>query len=138
MGLTRAPEDRPTPPEVYNIRVYLLAIICCLGSWVFGFPVGSIGGVIVLPSFQNDFQLPAVGSHAYNNITSNIISLFQIGGLIGSMAMFPGMKVLGRKFAMAACAAVAVVGALLQVSFESHYWESLANIHRLSPTEDLV
>ncbi|RDW68273.1 hypothetical protein BP5796_08930 [Coleophoma crateriformis] len=114
MGLTRAPEDRPTPPEVYNIRVYLLAIICCLGSWVFGFPVGSIGGVIVLPSFQDDFHLPAVGSHAYNNVTSNIISLFQVGGLIGSMAMFPGMKVLGRKFALAASAAVAVVGAVLQ------------------------
>lgn len=58
MGFSRAPEDRPTPKEVYNYRIYILTFLACLGSWMFGYNNGVIGGVLVLPSFMRDFNLP--------------------------------------------------------------------------------
>jgi MFS family permease len=116
MGFSRAPEERPTPKEVYNYRVYLLTSLVCLGSWMFGYNNGVISGVLVLPAFSRDFHLPPVGSSAYSNVTANIVSLLQIGGLVGSLGMFPVMKYWGRKVALVIAAAVYFVGVALQVS----------------------
>lgn len=41
MGFSRAAEDRPTPPEIYNYRLYVLTFIACLGSWMFGYNNGT-------------------------------------------------------------------------------------------------
>ncbi|KAL5318406.1 hypothetical protein ACEPPN_013466 [Leptodophora sp. 'Broadleaf-Isolate-01'] len=114
MGFSRAPEDRPTPPEVYGYRPYMLTFLACLGSWMFGYNNGVIGGVLVLPSFTHAFSLPPTGTPAYNSIIENIVSLFQIGGLIGAMATFPGMKFWGRRVALAISAGVYTVGAAVQ------------------------
>ncbi len=119
MGFTRAAEDRPTPSQVYNYRIYLLTFISCLGSWMFGYNNGVIAGVLVLPSFIRDFHLPESGTSAYNNIIENIVSLLQIGGLCGAMATFPCTKYYGRRIALAVAAAVYLLGALLQVRFPS-------------------
>lgn len=104
------------PKEVHHFRVYVLAILTCLGSWMIGYNIGVIGGTIVLPSFHNDFNLAEVGTASYNTVSSNIISLFQIGGLCGSMFTFPATKYLGRTVALSITAAVYFVGAALQVS----------------------
>lgn len=82
---------------------------------VFGYNNGVIGGVLVLPSFTHAFSLPPTGTPAYNSIIENIVSLFQIGGLIGAMATFPGMKFWGRRVALAISAGVYTVGAAVQV-----------------------
>ncbi|KAH7397621.1 general substrate transporter [Cadophora sp. MPI-SDFR-AT-0126] len=114
MGFSRAPEDRPTPPEVYGYRPYMLTFLACLGSWMFGYNNGVIAGVLVLPSFVHTFHLPTPGTPAYNTIIENIVSLLQIGGLVGAMATFPGMKYWGRRVALAISAAVYTVGAVMQ------------------------
>lgn len=82
---------------------------------------GIIAGVLVLPSFFRDFNLPPVGTSEYNNVTANVVSLLQIGGLIGSVATFPCMKYWGRKIALVVAALVYLFGAALQVCslFES-------------------
>jgi MFS family permease len=115
MGFARTTEDRPTPPEVYGWRIYALTLLTCLGSWMFGYNVGVIGGCIVLPSFHSDFRLPETGTTSYNNISSNIVSMLQIGGLVGSLSMFPIMSRWGRKMALSFAAAVYLVGAIMQV-----------------------
>lgn len=114
MGFTRAPEDRPTPPEIYNYRVYLLSLLSCLGSWMFGYNNGVIGGVLVLPSFIRDFKLAPEGTSSYNNTTANIVSLLQIGGLVGCLATFPSLKILGRRISLIIAGGVYFVGAALQ------------------------
>ncbi|KAH7346806.1 general substrate transporter [Rhexocercosporidium sp. MPI-PUGE-AT-0058] len=114
MGFSRAPEDRPTPPEVYGYRPYMLTFLACLGSWMFGYNNGVIAGVLVLPSFTHAFSLPPSGTPASNTIIENIVSLLQIGGLVGAMATFPGMKFWGRRVALAVSAGVYTVGAGMQ------------------------
>ncbi len=84
---------------------------------MFGYNNGVIAGVLVLPSFYSDFNLPPVGSTKYNNITSNIVSFLPIGGLVGSMLTFVSMKYYGRKGSFLSSAVVYLVGAILQVCF---------------------
>jgi MFS family permease len=135
MGFSRAPEDRPTPREVYNYRPYLLTFLSCLGSWMFGYNNGVIAGVLVLPSFYADFHLPAVGSPSYNERTSNIVSCFQIGGLLGSMLTFPIMKYWGRRIGLVIWAVVYFLGVALQACLSVFFplgvgfscWRSWAN-----------
>ena len=82
---------------------------------MFGYQNGVIPGVLVLPSFFRDFKLPPVGAQHYNNVTGNIVSLLQIGGLVGSMSMFPVMRWAGRRGGLGVSAAAYFVGAALQV-----------------------
>ncbi len=124
MGFSRAAEDRPTPPEVYNYRIYALTLLACLGSWMFGYNNGVIAGVLVLPAFVRDFKLPPSGTTAYNNIIENVVSMLQIGGLIGSVGTFPLTKYSGSKIGMTVAAAIYFLGAALQVChyrFASRY-----------------
>ena len=110
-----AHEAHPTPREIYNLRIYVLTFISCLGSWMFGYNNGVISGVLVLPAFHRDFDLQTVGSAAYNNTTANIVSFFQIGGLVGSMATFQAMKYWGRRISLGIAGCVYMLGAVLQV-----------------------
>lgn len=82
---------------------------------MFGYNNGVIAGVLVLPSFYRDFNLPPVGTKEYNDVTGNIVSLLQIGGLVGSLGTFGVMKFWGRRGAMIAAGAVYLVGAVMQV-----------------------
>jgi MFS family permease len=95
-----------------------------------------IAGVLVLPSFFRDFNLPPIDSPSYNNVTANIVSLLQIGGLIGSMATFPLMKYWGRKIAMMIAAVIYLFGAALQVRplAPLHSFHAHTSPHRHSAT----
>lgn len=57
MGLSRAAEDRPTPSEVYNYRIYLLTFLACLGSWMFGYNNGVSNLNHFIPSFGRLLKL---------------------------------------------------------------------------------
>jgi hypothetical protein len=41
----------PVPKEVYNYRVYLLALVSSMGAFMFGYDIGFVGTAIVLPPF---------------------------------------------------------------------------------------
>jgi hypothetical protein len=42
----------PAPPEIYNFRVYLLALVASMGALIFGYDLGFIGGTLELHSFK--------------------------------------------------------------------------------------
>jgi hypothetical protein len=85
MGGLRAVEDRPTPKEVYNWRLYLEAAIIATGSFLFGYDSAFIGTTIARTSFKKDFGINASNS---NSISSNITSAFQAGAFFGALFCF--------------------------------------------------
>ncbi|KAL5349874.1 hypothetical protein ACLOAV_004908 [Pseudogymnoascus australis] len=115
MGFGRAEEDRPTPKEVYNLRIYILALCATMGSWMFGYNNGVIGGAIVLPSFHTTFSLPDPTTPEYATITSTIVSLLQLGALLGSLLIFPLVRLSGRLPSLALGSVLFAFGSLLQV-----------------------
>lgn len=76
-GWSRAKEDRPTPPEVYNWRVYASALIVALGVMAYGYDSAFIGTTITEKSFERDFGLDKMTKAQKNNVSSNLTSICQ-------------------------------------------------------------
>ncbi|KAI5777574.1 general substrate transporter [Geopyxis carbonaria] len=101
MAFGRAPEDRPTPPQVYNWRIYLMAVLTCTGAMIMGYSIGIIGGTLTLPAFHEAFKLPPIGTRDYAYITANIVSIMQGGAFFGSLAAVPVTERWGRRTGLA-------------------------------------
>ncbi|KAF1846053.1 general substrate transporter [Cucurbitaria berberidis CBS 394.84] len=109
-GFARAPEDRPTPPEVYNWRVYMAALVISMGVLAYGYDSAFIGGLLTYESFKRDFGITPANK---NEITSNITSIYSAGGLIGALFMYPILEVLGRRTTVIISDAIFIFGAIL-------------------------
>lgn len=60
-----------------NFRAVYLVCLCCIGSFLFAYDTGIVGGVLTLKSFQKDFRYTAKEKTTVN---SNATSLLQAGG----------------------------------------------------------
>ncbi|KAL8290906.1 hypothetical protein RB597_008936 [Gaeumannomyces tritici] len=110
MGGFKAVEDRPTPKEVYNWRLYTESSIIAVGSFLFGYDSAFVGTTIARASFKTDFGVTSANS---NNISSNITSAFQAGALGGALASFMITEYAGRKWALNTSCAIFLIGAIL-------------------------
>ncbi|GAA6002422.1 hypothetical protein JCM10207_001111 [Rhodosporidiobolus poonsookiae] len=100
-------EDRPTPPEVYNFKIYLTGVIIAFGAALFGYCASFVGTAIKLPAFQRDF-----GDFS----SADIISVFQAGAFFGAIAGYPLMENFGRKYTLLGTSLLFNVGCILQVA----------------------
>ena len=60
-----------------TIRSTYLAALCCIGSFLFAYDTGIVGGVLTLASFERDFRYTKAGAV---NVAANSTSLLQAGG----------------------------------------------------------
>ena len=74
-GFARAPEDRPTPQEVYNWKVYVSALIISMGVMAYGYDSAFIGTTITQRSFKRDFGLNEMTAAEQNSVNSNLTSI---------------------------------------------------------------
>jgi hypothetical protein len=64
-------------PSLGTFRAFFVVAVCCIGSFLFAYDTGIIGGVLTLKSFQDDFRY----SNAHKTtVASNSNSLLQAGG----------------------------------------------------------
>merc|ERR1712000_419405 len=109
----RAVEDRPTPKEVYNKRLYFECSVIAMGSLLFGYDSAFIGTTIARESFIRDFKV--YGSEA-NNISSNITASFQAGAFFGAIFCFLITEKIGRKLALIIANVIFLIGAVLMTA----------------------
>jgi hypothetical protein len=74
-GFARAPEDRPTPPDVYNWKVYASALIISMGVTAYGYDSAFIGTTITQESFKRDFGLDVMSKAERDSVNSNLTSI---------------------------------------------------------------
>jgi hypothetical protein len=60
-----------------NFRAYYLVALSCVGSFLFAYDTGIVGGVLTLESFQKDMNVTAAEKA---NVSSLSASLLQAGG----------------------------------------------------------
>ena len=112
-----APKDlstNPAPVEVYNWRIYFLAISAAMGSSMFGYDSAFIGGTLSLSSFQARFGLATAQGTALASLRSNIVSTFQAGCFFGVLLCYPTVERLGMKWTLVLCGLVFNIGAIVQ------------------------
>ncbi|KAI4726155.1 MFS quinate transporter QutD [Aureobasidium sp. EXF-10728] len=110
MGGLHAVEDRPTPKEVYNWRLYTEALIIATGSLLFGYDSAFVGTTIARASFKSDFGITKATAAG---ISSNITSAFQAGAFFGALFCYFLTERVGRKWTLQANVVVFIVGAVL-------------------------
>lgn len=64
--------------QLGRLRAVFLVSICCVGSFLFAYDTGIIGGILTLDSFMHSFRY---GEDTRADINSNSNSLLQAGGM---------------------------------------------------------
>lgn len=114
-----APKDlsaNPAPVQVYNWRIYFLAISAAMGSSMFGYDSAFIGGTMTLPSFRSKFGLAEASPSYLASLRANIVSTFQAGCFFGVLFCYSIVERLGMKWTLVICGAVFNIGAILQIA----------------------
>ncbi|KAL4731674.1 hypothetical protein ACLX1H_000652 [Fusarium chlamydosporum] len=119
MGILTLVEDRPTPPSVYNWRVYVLAIVASCGSNMIGYTSAFIGTTITLDSFKKEFGIDQKSAEQRNLISENIVSLFIAGAFFGALLTYLLSHWVGRKWCLSIASATFTLGAGLQCGADS-------------------
>ena len=111
MGFLTLIEDRPTPKEVYNWRVYGCAAVASFAACTIGYDSAFIGTTLALPSFVEEFEFAKMSASHLALIKANIVSVYQAGAFFGSLFAYVSAFFLGRKNSLYVFALVFMVGA---------------------------
>ncbi|CAE6471097.1 unnamed protein product [Rhizoctonia solani] len=112
-------EDRPSPKEIYNKRLYLLILIAGWGGALFGYDAAVVGGLVDLPVFRTQFGLDKMTPKQVEFVGSNIESTYQAGCFFGSLMAFVIVERLGRRFALQWASSWFCIGAALMLGSRS-------------------
>ncbi|CEN62836.1 Putative Quinate permease [Aspergillus calidoustus] len=111
MSILSLVEDRPTPREVYNWRVYLLAAVASFTSCMIGYDSAFIGTTLSLDSFKDEFRWEEMSDSKQRLVSANIVSLYQAGAFFGALFAYPAGHFWGRRLGLMASALVFFLGA---------------------------
>jgi MFS family permease len=112
---TDASEPQPTAAmgkRLGTFRATYLVALCSMGSFLFAYDTGIVGGILTLESFQRDFGYT---DEQKTQVNSNCVSILQAGAFFGCFAIWPITGWLGRRWALAISSIVFCVGAIMQV-----------------------
>jgi MFS family permease len=98
-----------------QIPLYISALTAGLTAALFGYSVGFIGGIIVLPSFLSHFHLDVLSPTLLAASQARIVTFWLVGALVGVPLGMPACSRLGRKPCLMLSAALYVAGAGLQL-----------------------
>ncbi|KAI1633572.1 putative MFS quinate transporter [Biscogniauxia mediterranea] len=104
---------RDDPPEIYGWRVFLLACASCFGGMLFGWDMGAIGGILMMPTFQHDYDIENEDSDV---LEENIVSTLQAGCFIASLVACPFADRYGRRWSLLVSAIITCAGIAMQAA----------------------
>ncbi|GKT67085.1 quinate permease [Colletotrichum tofieldiae] len=90
--------------------VYLVAL-CCVGSFLFAYDTGIIGGILTFEGFQEDFRY---GPAQKASVGSNSTSLLQAGAFFSCFFIWPFTAKYGRRWSIILASAIFCAGAIVQ------------------------
>jgi MFS family permease len=95
--------------------LYTSALIAGLTAALFGYSVGFIGGIIVLPSFLEHFSPSSLSPAARASTQAQIITSWLVGALFGVPLGMPFCSRFGRKGCLFLAGGLYVLGAGMQL-----------------------
>src|ERR1700709_775801 len=98
-----------------NSHLYLSALVACLTAALFGYSVGFIGGLLVLPSFLAHFHLSNLPPLSLAAEQAHIVSIWLFGALLGVPLGMPVCSRFGHRHCLSFSALLYVLGTGLQL-----------------------
>lgn len=114
LNVFKVEEDRPTPREVYNWRIWMTALLASTGSMLIGYDSGFIGGTTQTSSFKKNFKLDQLDDQG-SEIISNVISCFHLAAFGGALFIYPISHRWGYRIAMLIASAIGVAGSAVMI-----------------------
>lgn len=108
------------PPEIYGWRAFAMAGSACFGGMLFGFDIGTIGGVLELPEFQHKYNIFYLSKVGKANLNANIASTLQAGCFVGCFIASWLADKYGRKLTLQAAGLLTIVGCIIQAVASGH------------------
>ncbi|KAK5960399.1 Hxt14p PWA37_002478 [Arxiozyma heterogenica] len=97
----------------------LLCLIISFGGFIFGWDVGTIGGIINMKSFKNHFgtiyNTESMEIDFPDILTGLIISIFNIGGALGGIFLAKLGDYIGRKLGITLATTIYMLGIFIQI-----------------------
>ncbi|CRK16954.1 hypothetical protein BN1708_011893 [Verticillium longisporum] len=90
--------------------VYLVAL-CCVGSFLFAYDTGIVGGILTFPSFRRDFRYEEKDRAT---VGSNSTSLLQAGAFFACFFVWPFTARFGRRWSIVLASVIFNIGAVIQ------------------------
>ncbi|KIW87690.1 uncharacterized protein Z519_11664 [Cladophialophora bantiana CBS 173.52] len=95
-----------------TFRAIYLVALSCIGSFLFAYDTGIVGGILTLQSFQTDMNYSA--KHK-STVSSNAASLLQAGAFFACFFVWPFTARLGRRWSIALASLIFCIGCILQL-----------------------
>lgn len=108
----RLPPASKMAKRLGTFRAVYVVSLCAIGSFLFAFDTGIVGGVLTMPSFQRDFRYTKAEKSRVNSLC---VSILQAGAFFGCFAIWPITSRYGRRKAFMLASLVFCIGAVLQV-----------------------
>ncbi|KAF1913670.1 general substrate transporter [Ampelomyces quisqualis] len=108
------------PPEVYGWRAFAMAGSACFGGMLFGFDIGTIGGVLELKEFRAKYKIENISPKAQADLNANIASTLQAGCFVGCFIASWFADKYGRKAALQLAGLVTIIGCIFQAVAMGH------------------
>ncbi|KAG9189543.1 quinate permease [Alternaria panax] len=102
------------PHEIYGWRAFAMAGSACFGGMLFGFDIGTIGGVLELQEFKDKYNISNLDKVGKANLNANIASTLQAGCFAGCFVASWFADRWGRKMALQIAGLVTIVGCVIQ------------------------
>ncbi|KAL6884971.1 general substrate transporter [Trichoderma longibrachiatum] len=96
-------------------RATYLVALSCVGSFLFAYDTGIVGGVLTLQSFQRDMGF---SEREKENVASLSASLLQAGAFFSCLFVWPFTARYGRRWALAVASLIFNIGAILQLFYQ--------------------
>lgn len=124
-GVTDGPVDIPKKPASAYVAISIVCTLISFGGFVFGWDTGTISGFLKQPDFIHRFgNTHKDGTKYLSKIrTGLIVSLFNAGCCIGSLAFSRLGDLYGRKKALAITCCVYVVGIVIEIASISAWYQ---------------
>ncbi|KAH6893065.1 general substrate transporter [Thelonectria olida] len=100
-----------------TFRASYLVALSCIGSFLFAYDTGIVGGVLGLASFQKDMGMTAASKAT---VSSNSASLLQAGAFFACFFVWPFTARFGRRYSIILASFIFNIGAILQLFFPNN------------------
>ncbi|KAG0670368.1 hexose transporter hxt1 [Maudiozyma exigua] len=100
--------DIPIKPASAYITISIFCVMIGFGGFISGWDTGTIGGFLAHPDYLKRFgSTHKDGTHYFSNVrTGLVVSIFNIGGLMGCLILGGLANRIGRKMALVAVTAI--------------------------------
>ncbi|CAH6721453.1 hexose transporter Hxt15p [[Candida] jaroonii] len=112
-------EERPTPKDVYNLRIYGTAFMASFAAIIIGYDSAFIGGTMALDSFKSEFGLDKMTKTHENYVISNIISSFHAACFFGALISYPFSHYYGRRITLIIASFLVTLGSGVMLAANS-------------------